>query len=279
MIKNFMLKPKILSALLFVLSVDVVFAQFGIYTTQVFRTPEPETMKGLIENVLMKWFDMELVDGEFIKGNLAYQFHINYTNGKPSYSKTIFGKRPLNNYVYTYDTSGAFLGLEMFNEDGFQYRNVIEIDTVGRKLSAVSYANDDSKNWLYRYTYNYDDLGILSSMLSETQSEFFIETFLITFEYDDMGRVSKRKTVDNDKILGVTTFEYDSFDNIVTEIQESDWGETHYNFVYKYDEYGNWIEKVTHAYYKRKGETAFTPQIVVGAGLSFVITRDITYSQ
>lgn len=233
-------------------------------------------LKGRVKSVKYSSYDAELKFGETKKGirnssgqdNRYYYFNeegIKIEDGEYDSYNQIQRKR-----LYRYNDSGKLIEVRNFNsKDEFTGKTIYRIDikgnlietsdfnSEGKLMGKIVYIRDDKGNAIE--TNSYDSMGILNSKFKFEYDrkgrvlesiyygpggELEEETYI---KYDSKGRETEVKVITEGSVI-IKNFKYENKekDDLTAMIKFENYlimSKTIYK--YKYDENGNWIEKIS----------------------------------
>ncbi|MCS5420653.1 MULTISPECIES: hypothetical protein [Psychrilyobacter] len=146
--------------------------------------------------------------------------------------------------IYTRDDKGNLIEASDFNSKGeFIGKIIYTRDSKGNAVETNSYNSMGSLN--SKFKFEYDKKGrVLESIYYGSDGELRDKTY---FKYDGKGRVIEVKLITEDSIF-IKNFKYENKekDDVTLMIQYEGYltmSKTRY--MYKYDENGNWIQKIS----------------------------------
>jgi hypothetical protein len=193
-------------------------------------------------------------------------------NPDPLYSKTVInydtngkiteeihfekGDKLRDRYQYTYNEYGDMVEWKIIHNDRESSEKTVYLYDSNRKLiKEIKSINSDGTSDISHSFYTYDSQGRL--IRADFENSF---TTRHEYIYDKNGKLKTKIYYNNDGLKDIenydekgnikgdmnNSFKYDEKYNIIEEIHVYPYGVSKFTFEYKYDEYGNWIERKTY---------------------------------
>lgn len=146
--------------------------------------------------------------------------------------------------LYVYDTNGFKIAYNSYNAKGeltnsFTYKN----DAKGREIEEVCTRFKNTP--CGKYTYSYNNIGKVVELCKYNKQEEQPEN-CEKYTYDKQGRLLQTDLYKNNTLVQKTIFKYDNLGNEIGQriFDGNDTFVEEKKFVYKFDQKGNWVERI-----------------------------------
>lgn len=245
---------------------------------------QKENLRGRVKSVRYVEYNAMIKNGNIVKGDILFSefsdeylviehrqetnylilFNINGNITKKNHYKPNGSIH--SQYSYKYDNRGNKIE-EHFREDdyfrinyySFNSKNQLIRFKGGQEVHTISYDDinktsiEKQQNGDYRVFKKYNNDGkIIEEIEWDDYNKIISSTF---YKYDNKGNNIEKYVIEDPHILSYKDiFEYDHNNNPIEEtrikVDFEGVTDTHKeNYIYKYDEYGNWIQRISNSDY------------------------------